>query len=433
MSLRLLILVAALCSVAASHRTRNFVVTAPTPEIARQVGEAAEHFRRELAIDWLGYELPCWYAPCPIKVKVGQIGAGGATTFNFAPDQKGVTQVYGWDMQIQGSLERILDSVLPHEISHTIFACHFRRPLPRWADEGAATIAEADCEKKRQVMTVKQVLNTRRRIPLKQLVEIQEYPKDMQDVLTLYAEGYSIAELLVQQGGKARYLKFLQDAHQKGWDSAIAANYGYRGVDDLEKRWTEWVVAGSPEINSTPRTILADAGTSASANKSTAPIIRGQSPTPDSQEDPFLKADIPGRGLAVTSRGRHLQAPDPETRESRNSRLVVTQTDFNSAPTLSAGLQRPAEFPVLHRAASGNPNPPAGVERLHGESPQDGQQEEGEIRRSFPLARLKESGSATNRGLTHETVDGRDRQTPWSEFPVEPRRGPAFQFAAPTR
>jgi hypothetical protein len=133
--LRLLILAAAIGSVAAGYRTRNFVVTAPTPQIAQQVGDAAEHYRRELAVEWLGCELPAWYAPCPIQVKVGQIGAGGATTFNFAPDQKGVMQVYGWDMKIQGSLERILDSVLPHEVSHTIFACYRAGPMkgpPRW-------------------------------------------------------------------------------------------------------------------------------------------------------------------------------------------------------------------------------------------------------------------------------------------------------------
>ena len=39
---------------AGTHRTDNFVVTAPTDQIAEQVGEAAEFYRRELAIEWLG-------------------------------------------------------------------------------------------------------------------------------------------------------------------------------------------------------------------------------------------------------------------------------------------------------------------------------------------------------------------------------------------
>src|SRR5437016_10776062 len=168
----------------ASYPTPNFVVTAPTPEIAKQVAQAAEQYRKQLAIEWLGYELRRWAAPCPIRVKVGQIGAGGATTFSFFPNGQGSAEVCNWDMQIQGSLERILDSVLPHEISHTIYACHFRRPLPRWADEGAATLAEHDSEKRRQVLTVNQVIKTKNRIPLKNLLNIKEYPARMEDVMT---------------------------------------------------------------------------------------------------------------------------------------------------------------------------------------------------------------------------------------------------------
>ena len=58
-------------------------------------------------------------------------GAGGATSFVF--DQG---QLFGWQMTIQGSDERLMDWVLPHEITHMVFASHFGHPLPRWADEG---------------------------------------------------------------------------------------------------------------------------------------------------------------------------------------------------------------------------------------------------------------------------------------------------------
>ena len=49
-------------------------------------------------------------------------------------------------MNIQGSRERVLDSVVPHEVTHTIFASYFRCPLPRWADEGACTTMEDQSE-----------------------------------------------------------------------------------------------------------------------------------------------------------------------------------------------------------------------------------------------------------------------------------------------
>jgi hypothetical protein len=37
----------------ASYRTQNFVVTARTPELARDVGDAAEAYRSRLALYWL--------------------------------------------------------------------------------------------------------------------------------------------------------------------------------------------------------------------------------------------------------------------------------------------------------------------------------------------------------------------------------------------
>src|SRR5665213_3015618 len=73
----------------ATYQTENFDVTAPTQEIAMQVARTAEHFRKQLAVEWLGHELRRWAAPCPVKVKVGQMGAGGWTTFSFFPNAKG--------------------------------------------------------------------------------------------------------------------------------------------------------------------------------------------------------------------------------------------------------------------------------------------------------------------------------------------------------
>jgi len=265
-------------------------VTAPTAEVAREVAEFAERYRRELAIEWLGQELPNWSKPCTVTVRVGQVGAGGVTTFNF---DRG--EVFGWNMTLQGPYDRIIDSVLPHEVSHTIFACYFRRPLPRWADEGAATLAEIDSERRRQTTTCRQVLGNRTHIPLKKLLPMKEYPPDMRDVMTLYAEGYSLAELLVQRGGKALYLKFLNDAHYHGWERSAQQNYGYRGLEEMEKEWHGWIIAGSPDVHpvgqqiadATPTANVTAAAKPSLSTTTTAPgtIIRGQSPV----DDPFLE------------------------------------------------------------------------------------------------------------------------------------------------
>lgn len=293
------------CGLGAKHVTPNFEVEAPTAAIAEKVALTAERCREELALEWLGYTLPNWYKPCHVRVKVGQVGAGGATTFSF-----GGGEVFGWDMTVQGSLERILDSVIPHEVSHTIFACHFRRPLPRWADEGAATIAEEESERRRQQKLAEEVMPSKRRIPLRELLSITEYPKNMQHVLTLYAEGYLLADFLVQKGGKSRFLAFMQDAHESGWDASLRKHYEEENVEALESKWSQWVIAGSPSLRRPNGELLADA-------KSPS-IVRSQNPETKSltrrKADDVELASANSSGHSVAPRSESVTAPEARRR-----------------------------------------------------------------------------------------------------------------------
>ncbi len=241
-------LAAAIAAMGASHRSSNFVVSGPTPEIAREVCDAAEKYRQQLAIEWLGRELPDWAQPCPITLQVGEtLGAGGATSFLF---ERG--EVFGWQMTIQGSRERILDSVLPHEVTHTIFATHFRQPLPRWADEGACTTVEHVSEKAKQQSMLIDFLRTNRGIPFSQMFVMREYPRD---VMPLYSQGYSLARYLIQQGGRKKFLNFLSDGlRDQNWTRATNAAYGYDNLAVLQNSWLGWVRQGSPALRGTPET-----------------------------------------------------------------------------------------------------------------------------------------------------------------------------------
>ena len=246
-----LVAVVALTSMGASYRTQNFVVTAPNAQIAKQVGDSAERFRRDLAVEWLGEPMPAWSQPCPIQVQVGErMGAGGATSFIFDHGE-----VFGWQMSIQGSLERVLDSVLPHEVTHTVFATHFRRPLPRWADEGACTTVEHPSERNKQQQMLIQFLKTGRGIPFSAMFAMKEYPSD---VLPLYAQGHSLAGFLIHQGGKRKFLQFVRDGlEDENWTQVLSAHYGYSDLRVLQDSWLDWVAKGSPPLRSTEPTTIA--------------------------------------------------------------------------------------------------------------------------------------------------------------------------------
>ncbi len=329
--------VLALCSVAATDRSRNFVVTAPTHEIAVKVAQQAEIYRHKLAVEWLGKPLPNWRQPCTVEVTVGQIGAGGATTFVFTGSSVG-----DYKMKIQGPLDRILDSVLPHEINHTIFAEHFRRPMPRWADEGAATFVEDESERRRQMLLAMQVLKTNRRIPLRSLLSIMDYPKDIQDVLHLYAEGYVLVELLIQNGGRSKFLAFLKAANSDGWDRALNTFYGHRGVDFLEREWNQWVLAGCPAKVAPEGTLLASVEVPV-AKKQTPELARAQAPDrePVSIEDLAEKAPLMASAHpAPAKRGAGLQAPAPARRQAVTEPKMLAQVELGSKSSFNSQRAR---------------------------------------------------------------------------------------------
>ena len=281
--------VAAICLpmnrlLAAGYRTANFVVEAPDPQLAQKIGDAAEQYRHDLAIEWLGEPLPRWSQPCPVTAEVApNLGAGGATSFVF---DRG--EVFNWTMTIQGSEERILDSVLPHEVTHTIFASHFRQPLPRWADEGACTTVEHPVERARQHRLLIEFLRTGRGISFPDMFAMQEYPAD---VLPLYSQGYSLARYLIERGGRQRYIDFVGNGlATSDWPQSLSQHYGINDISNLQTIWLEWVKRGCP---APPASVAA----AIPGIQDITRTARGQSP-----DTPTMHAPTPSRISATAAR-----------------------------------------------------------------------------------------------------------------------------------
>ena len=240
-----LLLPLVLSAMGANYETANFSVNAPNADSACQYAETAEQCRHDLAILWLGKTLPDWSAKCPVKIHVGDdLGAGGQTSFIFENGE-----VFGWEMEIQGSHERILDSVLPHEIVHMILASHFRRPIPRWFDEGAATTVEHQSEKEKYRKMLRHYLqpNVQRCFPFNQMVAMKDYPADP---MPFYAQGFSLVEYLLEYGRQfdenehCRLVQFAQSAmHDGDWASALQDHYGIQNLGELQLSWGKWIKA----------------------------------------------------------------------------------------------------------------------------------------------------------------------------------------------
>ncbi|HEY2785616.1 MAG TPA: hypothetical protein VGJ05_11640 [Fimbriiglobus sp.] len=219
--------------------SENFIVDAPNRELARKFADAAEYYRKEKAMDWLGQEMPNWKTKCPLKVIVTLGAAGGATTFTFDGGPNGESKVASREMEIKGKLDQLLDSVLPHEVTHTVLAHYFGRPVPRWADEGGSVLSENDEERYKHDISARELLNQGRGIKLRHLFTMKEYPRDM---IVTYAEGYSVVRFLVDQGGRKKFLTFVAEGMKgnvRNWDEACRNVYGYQSVDALEDSWIQ--------------------------------------------------------------------------------------------------------------------------------------------------------------------------------------------------
>jgi hypothetical protein len=348
-------LLAVVPSLGASYRSTNFVVEAPTPQVAQQVAQYAETYRKEKAMQWLGQEMPAWGQPCPLKVTVTMNGASGATTFAF---DRG--QILHQDMHIEGSQERLLNSVLPHEITHTVFAYHFRQPVPRWADEGGSVLSEDDIERGRHDQLCRQILNTPgRAIPLRRLFSLKDYPGD---VMCLYAEGFSVSDYLVGISDRPTFLNFVAQGMQEGWDAAAQTQYRFKSVDDLEGAWLthlketkkdKAILAQNPKTDQPDKDRL--------VVRQTVPPAQ---PLADGPAKPTFRGSAPDDAAdqVVGRNGRPTRLPDSDPgRPSGPAPQPAAQDRWQSpaAPPSPPGvvLLGPPEYPPQPPAPSGRPAP----------------------------------------------------------------------------
>lgn len=317
------VLLGALSSLGAASRTPNFVVDAPTPEIARQVGQYAEHYRREKALLWLGQEMPQWPQACPLRVTISMNGSGGATSFAFDNGR-----ILGMDMHIEGTLDRLLASVLPHEVTHTVLAHYFRCPVPRWADEGGAVLSEDEIERTRHDQLVKQILRTPgRAIPLRRLFQMTKYPPD---VMVLYAEGYSVTNFLVNRSNRSAFLAFIAHGMRSGWDDAIRVHYRFNSVEQLEQAWTQSLYENNQPLQLASRNQADQSGQAAPRASSQVvvrqtvppaqplldaprPVIRGQAAERDPSSPPYPGQTPLAVPVAWEERQPNFAPPPPPT------------------------------------------------------------------------------------------------------------------------
>lgn len=205
-------------------RAQNFICS------DLELQHAAEVARDRSANFWSGHPLPGpWYQPCPIEWSGSQRSGQGVTRYRLAEGE-----VFGWQMTVLGDRNTVLRDVLPHEVDHAVRASLVRRALPRWLDEGCASVAESAPS---HAQLRSQLRLSRRRILTSETIDAMSYPTSSTSTQQLYAEGFSLVEYLLLQRPRSDLLRVQQA--ERPLSQSLPAVYQVE-LPQLLADWTNW-------------------------------------------------------------------------------------------------------------------------------------------------------------------------------------------------
>jgi hypothetical protein len=245
---------------ARSCETTNFQVESHSARCdARTVADRCESWRKHLQLKWLGAESrETWSTRCVVVVHAHRetyraaIGRGGEQSFgsSFVNSQGDRISDRRIDLMIdpKGAF-----SALGHELTHLVIADAFpgSRP-PAWANEGAAVLADSIEKQQLHKRDLDQSFRRQAAFHCAELIQISEYPSSNR-IAAFYGQSASLAAFLAQVGGPEKFVPFVKQASNYGYDYALRESYGIQGVAELQRRWYEHqtVKGGWPQVAST--------------------------------------------------------------------------------------------------------------------------------------------------------------------------------------
>ncbi len=235
------LLVLSSTAIAAGHvYNKNFSILTPSQTsdeeaqaFAEKLLQQAEKYRKTLASDWLGEELP--------------VGAG-RTIINVAFSNKDSALTWPIDnrrrkchmLYLSTSPERALGSALKHEMVHVIMATRFGQGcgLPIWLEEGIASRYDD------------QSRISKRRAIANWYAQTEQWP-NITDVLgrqkistrdtSAYAIAASVTNFLLSRADRRTLVIFGAEAAATNLEAALRKHYQIRSTHELQIAWQNWV------------------------------------------------------------------------------------------------------------------------------------------------------------------------------------------------
>jgi hypothetical protein len=226
-------------------------------EYVDRVARIVEFTRIEMQRKWFGGTGPDWKPKCEVYLHATGEDYSRATN---TPAQSPGHSSFSFDEKDGSLLSRrmdlhvdnmnLLNYVLPHETTHTVLAGNFgERPIPRWADEGMAVLTEPQNKIDVHLSKLPDHRRKRELFPLKQLLEMAEYPGSADLIGAFYAESVSIVDYMVRLKGAQTFTQFVREGMYTGYEAALQKHYGFRTFNELEEHWVQFAFEGGRARN----------------------------------------------------------------------------------------------------------------------------------------------------------------------------------------
>lgn len=226
----------------------SFVVRSGSPQVdASDLLKHAQAARQALCSQWLGDEAAktAWSPPCEVVLHrdrasylraVGPTGrtTTGSTLVRFNEGRVAVRRI---DL-LAGVAGKHYDT-LSHELVHAIFAERFPQATPpRWAEEGAALLADSAAKRRAHREEFAQLHRARRTFAVRELLGMNDYPAP-QRFPEFYGQSLVLVEFLTVLGDSTDFVRFVDRSLATDPDQALHEVYGLASAAQLESLWTE--------------------------------------------------------------------------------------------------------------------------------------------------------------------------------------------------
>jgi hypothetical protein len=237
-------------------QTTNFrVFHRNLPELAAKVARTAERTRIMTYRQWFGRTPSPWPLQCDIYLyptaRDYHMATGvpevvpGHSSFQYDGGR-----LVSRRIDLHCDCPTMVSAVLPHETTHSVLHGMFdQEALPRWANEGIATLAEPLPQISVQIQRLPRYRDGGQLFDTQALMETKDYP--LHHVSAFYAQSVSLVSFLTASKKPQVFTRFLREAQQIGYEKALEDNYGW-SFPELEQHWRAYAFRADHVVKSTP-------------------------------------------------------------------------------------------------------------------------------------------------------------------------------------